>query len=70
MAGIAAAVTVTFVIWYGRCDGTRHRVVAASGWRALAPNSSIPRTGGMAASIVVFRQKSVVVFQVLTQQSI
>ena len=41
---------------HGRCDGTRHRVVAASSWRALAPNSSIPRTGGMAASIVVFRQ--------------
>ena len=56
MAGIAAAVTVTFVIWYGRRDGTRHRVVAASSWRALAANSSIPRTGGMAASIVVFRQ--------------
>ena len=46
MAGIAAAVTVTFVIWYGRCDGTRHRVVAASSWRALAANSSIP---GLAA---------------------
>ena len=55
---------------HGRCDGTRQHVVAAFSWRALAPNSSIPRTGGMAESIVVYRRQSVVFFQVLAHQPI